>query len=220
MNNTSYFINTTNPEILTAAPRAGGIANIPVQEGAFIRRRSSIASQARRRSSVRSRSRLGVQSDRNVRKSLISQPAIDLENDISDFDACPRQYKISQTISASPWSTEFDQYHAPSEYSARMVDPFQDCVDMLAMTISIIMLLSKNYEKISESHYKWTLSYLKCIKDEFGQVPPNIQGILNHINQVTGGKITSFLDVDADFNELQIGNRGGEQPPAAEASPV
>ncbi|KAF7265836.1 uncharacterized protein LOC143193961 [Rhynchophorus ferrugineus] len=185
MANLNYFINSTNPEIFSIVPRPGGFANIPVPEKTYLKPKTISAGRRR------SRSRADTS---GVRRSLIAAPSAEISTGVSDYDACPRQYKISQIIAATPWSVEFDEFLEPSEYSARVVDPFQDSVDMLAMTISIIMLLSKGYDKISESHFKWTLSYLKCIKDEFGQTPPNIQGILNHINQVTGGQITSFLE--------------------------
>lgn len=51
---------------------------------------------------------------------------------------------------------------------------------MLAVTISCVMLMASE-SKVPEQHMKWAENYLKCIKTDDGNHPPNIQGILNHI---------------------------------------
>lgn len=212
----TYFVAQTNPEIFSASPRAGGLAKIDIppkpnklrENAAKVRRESQSTTKV-----SRSRSRMSKTSAVKVkpvakdstttspsRKSLLTVTTTFQEPKDLDIDSCPREFKVKQIIAATPWSVEFDDYLEPSEESKRILDPFQDSVDMLAMTISVIMLLSRGYGQISKTHFKWVISYLDCIRDEFGQTPPNVQGILNYINQLTGGEIRSYLD-DEDVNE-------------------
>ncbi|ERL89970.1 hypothetical protein D910_07329 [Dendroctonus ponderosae] len=229
----TYFVAQTNPEIFSASPRPGGLAKIDVppkpnkllENAAKVRRESQPSTK-----SSRSRSRMSRTSSVKVkptvkdststspsRKSLLTVTTTYQEPKDLDIDSCPREFKVKQIIAATPWSVEFDEYLEPSEESKRILDPFQDSVDMLAMSISVIMLLSKGYAEISNTHFKWVISYLDCIRDEFGQTPPNVQGILNHINQLTGGQIKSYLDEDVnepeELSDRQTSVRISSAPP-------
>lgn len=50
--------------------------------------------------------------------------------------------------------------------------------------MSVVMLLASGNQP-TEFQMKTATTYLECIKDYDGNTPPNIQGLLNHINMVT-----------------------------------
>lgn len=50
--------------------------------------------------------------------------------------------------------------------------------------MSVVMLLASGNQP-TEFQMKTATAYLECIKDYDGNTPPNIQGLLNHINMVT-----------------------------------
>lgn len=61
-------------------------------------------------------------------------------------------------------------------------DNSEDFADnMLAITISCVMLLAANVKAIPEEYMVFAERYLCCIKDENDMHPTNVQGILNHI---------------------------------------
>lgn len=62
------------------------------------------------------------------------------------------------------------------------------CDDMLAITFSCVMLMASASDEISEEYFIWAENYLSCIKDEGGNYPTNVQGILNHIEFLRPGK--------------------------------
>lgn len=227
---TVYFVTQTNPEIFSASPRPGGIAkiDIPPKPNKLKEIAAKAESLAKSGSSKKRSSKIGgskpksetaVKEDTQSRKSLLTIATKYDEPKPLAADDCPREYKVKQIISATPWSVEFDEFSERTEENQRIPDPFQDSVDMLAMSISVIMLLSRGYDQISETQFKWVISYLDCIRDEFGQRPPNIQGLLNHINEMTGGKIKSYREERDDYEPDELGDRAtavriSDAPPA------
>ncbi|KAL1497254.1 hypothetical protein ABEB36_008248 [Hypothenemus hampei] len=219
-----YFVTQTNPEIFTATPRPGGVAKIEIPQ-----KLNKLKEKADKVQSSRSRSRVStpsIQKDSKIKqdtttskKSLLTLASTYDEVKYVDVETFPREYKVKQIVAATPWSVEFDEYLESSEDSRRIPDPFQDSVDMLAMSISVIMLLSRGYDKISNTQYKWVISYLGCIRDEFGNIPPNVQGILNHINQLTGGEIKSFLEDDYESSNVEPKNAVQISPSPPTISP-
>ncbi|XP_050311182.1 uncharacterized protein LOC126746831 [Anthonomus grandis grandis] len=205
----TYFVTQTNPEIFEVTPRPGGHLKIDIPPKVNkLAENAAKAAQVDKNSSTKRRSANKIrpvkqtktpsETDAPTRKSLLTVTTTSNTAKELDIDSCPREFKVKQIIAATPWSVEFDEYLEPPEDLKRIPDPFQDSVDMLAMSISVIMLLARGYQGITETHYKWIWSYLECIKDEFGKTPPNVQGVLNHISEATGGKIVSFLDEDDD----------------------
>lgn len=57
-----------------------------------------------------------------------------------------------------------------------------ESLNLLPIAISCVMLMAAEVSSISEEYFTWTEKYLSCIKDEFGNHPPNVQGVLNHIS--------------------------------------
>ncbi|KAK4875760.1 hypothetical protein RN001_012182 [Aquatica leii] len=56
-----------------------------------------------------------------------------------------------------------------------------DCDEMLAITISCVMMMASNTNDIPDEYFVWADNYLSRIKDGNGKLPPNIEGILNHM---------------------------------------
>lgn len=222
---TVYFVTQTNPEIFNASPRPGGIAKIDIppkpnklKENAAKTESLAKAGGSKAKGS-KTKTETAVKEDTQSRKSLLTIATKYDEPKPLLADDCPREYKVKQIISATPWSVEFDEFSERTEENQRIPDPFQDSVDMLAMSISVIMLLSRGYDQISETQFKWVISYLDCIRDEFGQRPPNIQGLLNHVNEMTGGKIKSYREERDDYEPAELGDRAtavriSDAPPA------
>lgn len=76
-------------------------------------------------------------------------------------------------------------------------DPVSNVKMILSIVISTIMLLSVGYKDITKDHLRWTLSYLECVKDELGNYPPNVRGIMNHI-KVIDDTLESFNETEVD----------------------
>lgn len=55
-------------------------------------------------------------------------------------------------------------------------NPLQDSIDILAIVVTTVMLLAAGYGEIPKNHLRWTLSYLECVQDEYGNSPPNVRG--------------------------------------------
>lgn len=90
-----------------------------------------------------------------------------------------REFRISRAY--PEWSD--------SEMEAEgMHDPVADSMSMLATTISCVMLLAAGVHQIPEEYYIWTERYLDCMRDPQMRYPPNILGILNHIEMLRQGK--------------------------------
>lgn len=81
-----------------------------------------------------------------------------------------------------------DALYRRSNYSAGCMDsamglgPSNENTSMLAIAISTVMLMASEYPRIPDEYLEYTKDYLDCIKDENEQNPPNVAGILKHIN--------------------------------------
>lgn len=100
-------------------------------------------------------------------------------------------------------------------------DPVSNVMMILSITISSIMLMAVDYKDLSKDHLRWTLSYLECVKDEYGNYPPNVRGIMNQIKLIDENL--------ASFHETEIVEGGMldaatdaiiEEPPAPEPAPA
>ncbi|XP_066252318.1 uncharacterized protein [Euwallacea similis] len=205
----SYFITQTNPEIYTAIPRSGGVLKIGIPPKPSKVQETALRAEKEISSSASKTSRSGFKLAKTADSKPPDKEEHQLKNNLAistkykdllelDEDVLPRDYKVKQAIAATPWSVEFNEF-SEDKKQLNLSDLFQDSVEMLAMAISIIMLLSRGYDGITDTQYKWLISYLKCIRDEFGRTPPNVQGVLNHIKEVTGGNIKSFWDEEDDL---------------------
>lgn len=76
-----------------------------------------------------------------------------------------------------------------------------ESLNLLPITISCIMLMASEVPGIPEEYFTWTKMYLSCIKDEFGNHPPNVQGILNHI---------AYLEQEGQSNQGGSGKKNPE----------
>ncbi|XP_066139862.1 uncharacterized protein [Euwallacea fornicatus] len=206
----SYFLIQNNPEIFAAIPRPGGVVKIVTPSKLSKVQEKALKAPKEISISASTTSRFGPKlvksadskppdkEEHQLKKSLLTVATKQEEPLGLDEDQLPRDYKVKQAIAATPWAVEFDEFAEVGE-QLNLSDLFQGSVDMLAISISIIMLLSRGYPAITDTQYKWLISYLNCIRDEFGRVPPNVQGVLNHINEVTGGNIKFFLDKEEGF---------------------
>ncbi|KAK5644909.1 hypothetical protein RI129_006209 [Pyrocoelia pectoralis] len=57
----------------------------------------------------------------------------------------------------------------------------EECDEMLAITISCVMMMAANATDIPEEYFIWADNYLSRVKDNLGEYPPNVKGVLNHI---------------------------------------
>lgn len=80
-------------------------------------------------------------------------------------------------------SPAFTQRRDAEAYQQK-TSTFYDTIDILAIVVTTILLMTADYKDISKNHFTWTLSYLSCIKDECGRTPPNVRGIINHIKML------------------------------------
>ncbi|KAG5891875.1 hypothetical protein JTB14_015893 [Gonioctena quinquepunctata] len=178
------YLNETNPEIFFAIPRPGGIANIEVPEPDIL-----LLEEKDSKGTVRSSKSMRSSRTRSKSKSIVD-PRI--------FSSTPnttsREHRIQQALWTVPWVL-FDDDNEVSEDVTQLPNPLQDTIDMLAISITTIMLLAANHKEISTDHLRWTMSYLECVKDEYGCNPPNVTGILNHIKTIKRN-LESFNDPD------------------------
>lgn len=109
------------------------------------------------------------------------------------YKTTSREYRLTAALEESNWSLEDSDDE--DEDSQATPDPLSDCLDMLAVTISTVMFLAADASsELSREQLNWTVKYLKCIEDEFGNVPPNCRGILNHLKQLYNNDLDQFAD--------------------------
>ncbi|XP_057663910.1 uncharacterized protein LOC130898545 [Diorhabda carinulata] len=173
------YLNESHPEVFFTIPRPGGIAKIELPPEAQIdsRGKSSRTTIASRRS-IRSRS---SRSKSAAFESFFQTPV----------GGTTREFRVTTAMISSPWALFDDTF----EEFPKPPNPAQDVIDLLAITISTIMLLAAGHDSIPIEHQRWTLSYLENIRDEFGNNPPNVTGIINHL-KMTNSELESFNDKD------------------------
>lgn len=113
--------------------------------------------------------------------------------------------KTKPTISSA--RTTRSTFNTGNESDLEMTNIQLDSLNMLAVTISCVMLMASD-SKVPEEHMKWAETYLKCIKTEEDQHPPNIQGILNHIRYLKDPKKAKSKD--------SVGKGGGSRSQSRE----
>uniref|UniRef100_A0A6P7F5D7 Uncharacterized protein LOC114326486 n=1 Tax=Diabrotica virgifera virgifera TaxID=50390 RepID=A0A6P7F5D7_DIAVI len=199
------YLNESHPEIFFAIPRPGGIAKIDLPEpfpgreirtskGTLISRRS-VGSNRSMRSRRSSRSKSGFP----VAEFLKVSPGY-----------TTRDYRVTTAMVSSPWVLFDNSFEFP-----RPPNPAQDAMDLLAITLSTVMLLAAGHAEIPKEHQRWTLSYLENVRDQFGNNPPNVRGIINHMNMLDP-ELKSFNDNDKVNNDIEVeddaGVEGGTEP--------
>lgn len=118
-----------------------------------------------------------------------------------------RRCKIKQAVTFTPWN-----YMETREKEGTIKpNPKKNVMDLLSTTIGAVMCLATN-SNCPQQNLKWAFSYLDLIKDEYGQSPPNVQGILNHIQQVARG-IKSYLNKSGE-EQANVAIPAEEEPPA------
>ncbi|KAL3268151.1 hypothetical protein HHI36_007278 [Cryptolaemus montrouzieri] len=111
---------------------------------------------------------------------------------LDPYQTTSREYRLTSALEGSNWSLEASDN---TEESYLGVDPLKDCLDMLAVTLSTIMFLAADAgQDLSREQLNWTIMYLKCVQDEFGNIPPNARGILNHMKHIFNNDLTQFED--------------------------
>lgn len=102
-----------------------------------------------------------------------------------------REFRLKRAVESKDWTIQgIDDTDTLIEIS----NPIQDTLNMLAVTISTIMMMAAQVNDIEDVYLDWATKYLNCIVDEEDEDfnrPPNVQGILNHILFLKmGGKVT------------------------------
>ncbi|XP_022918136.2 uncharacterized protein [Onthophagus taurus] len=81
-------------------------------------------------------------------------------------------------------------------------------MEMLGVTISCVMQIAANLD-VSKETLEVAKTYLRCMKDENGNKPRNIFGILNEIRKLLQEKTS---DVDVDGSQSSIGSSIFDNP--------
>ncbi|CAH1970234.1 unnamed protein product [Acanthoscelides obtectus] len=176
------YLQELHPELFFALPRPGGIANIELPEAAIQPNVDLERSSRSSRSTMRSRSSLRSKRSKSVM-------------DATSFMASPgyvsRDYRIRNAMQTAPWVLFSDMDTGDDDQRAAP-DPSQDIVDLLAATFSVVMVMANGKGgDIPRNHLRWALSFLENVKDEFGNAPPNVQGIINNIKLIDD-KLVSY----------------------------
>lgn len=100
----------------------------------------------------------------------------------SRIDAATKEILVQQGLNEIDWTTTATE---PQHSVIGIYNPLNDSITMLSIVISTVLLMATD-SKIPCIHLDWTKKYLNCIKDEYGNHPPNVQGILNHIRLLSG----------------------------------
>ncbi|XP_031358977.1 uncharacterized protein LOC116182579 isoform X5 [Photinus pyralis] len=69
----------------------------------------------------------------------------------------------------------------------------EECDEMLAVTISCVMMMATDATDIPDEYFIWADNYLSRIKDNLGKNPPNVKGILDHIALLRPGLVHAVV---------------------------
>lgn len=123
----------------------------------------------------------------------------------SKINAATKELMVRSATTNMDWTTtgtekEFQQIG--------IANLSEDNIQMLQIVISTTLLLASDL-KVPCVHLEWTRYYLECIKDEYGNRPPNIQGILNHIRYVIGEREPQSCPSNASSKSSKSSQQGG-----------
>ncbi|XP_018324838.1 uncharacterized protein LOC108736775 [Agrilus planipennis] len=159
-------LSQTNPEVFTAEPRPGG----------YVKATKTFADDSSSSESSSKVSKIGSTGSRCTCKATNAPESTD------DGVMTPSYLllkKLSQSrVSEDPCKIPTDC--SLDESSSRPLDPKIQSTKMLAITISCVMLLASQAD-VSLENLTIAESYLDCMRDENGDYPPNIEGILKKI---------------------------------------
>lgn len=115
---------------------------------------------------------------------------------IKTVDLKPAALKMTHEMVEKPSrdfriQTALDESTSIPSLEPAIPNPLNDSVYMLGVTISNLIMMATNKSDIPEDYCDWTVKYLECIRDDFGNHPPNVQGILNHIHYLQSGGTVS-----------------------------
>lgn len=109
--------------------------------------------------------------------------SVRLEDDIfgvqKEFEAHIAE-KVSKEFRVQ---TALDDAFSINSEDITLPNEIKDAMYMLGVTISSIILMAANHS-LSKEHIEWTKHCLESIRDDFGNHPPNVQGILNHMKTI------------------------------------
>ncbi|KAJ8920129.1 hypothetical protein NQ315_011786 [Exocentrus adspersus] len=200
------YLTELHPELLAARPRPGGLAVIKHQDsrggGSRPSSRPGSRSGSARGSRTTLRSTPTKKSSKTTMKSTFTGASMfDSTLYGTSSSHAPkktsREYRIKKAMSISPWFLYKDEEDPDNVLPP---DPLHDSMTILSMAVSTIMLLAAGHRDIPREHLLWTLSYLECVKDDYGFAPPNVQGVLNHI-RLLDNTLNSFLFDDLEDEE-------------------
>ncbi|CAH1378958.1 unnamed protein product [Tenebrio molitor] len=77
--------------------------------------------------------------------------------------------------------TALDETESLNSEDVTMPNPLKDAMYMFGVTVSSLIMMAANHPNIPPEYLDWTENCLSCIRDDFGNHPPNVQGILNHL---------------------------------------
>ncbi|KAJ3642335.1 hypothetical protein Zmor_025131 [Zophobas morio] len=109
---------------------------------------------------------------------IVTSTRIEEEDFAQDFES-KLDEKISKEFRVQTALDE-DDVSIDSE-DATLPNPLKDAMYMFGVTISTLMMMASKQPDIPKNYMVWTKQCLECIRDDFGNHPPNVQGILNHI---------------------------------------
>ncbi|RZC39761.1 hypothetical protein BDFB_007654 [Asbolus verrucosus] len=106
--------------------------------------------------------------------------------------------------------TALDETESLESQEATLPNPLKDAMYMFSVSISSLIMMAAGHASMTQEYAEWTKKCLECVRDDFGNHPPNVQGILNHINYLqkngqlgqptanSGGKTTADERVASD----------------------
>lgn len=173
-------LNSTNPDIFDISPRAGGFIKVLSPKSQDYMSHGSLVSKPKICHCKSKMRYVIIQKILNFARStffISSMGSFESDQNLSGkFDQSSLQ--ASRTKIDSNWSVT--QIEEP-DLVLGISDPVYDTMNLLATTISCVMLLASGVNNMPEDYLIWTEQYLECIKNPDGRHPPNILGILNHI---------------------------------------
>ncbi|KAF5278481.1 hypothetical protein FQA39_LY05970 [Lamprigera yunnana] len=122
-------------------------------------------------------------------------PVSQSTNDICEQIPLPAPPKCSVTPRIAGYAKVIDNSMSRSKriIESMKKEPFSlkkskvkvdECDDILAATISCVMMMAIGAHDIPEESLIWADNYLSRIKNVNGEYPPNVMGILNHIKSL------------------------------------
>nr|CAH7721723.1 unnamed protein product [Callosobruchus chinensis] len=148
------YLNELHPELFFVIPRPGGIANIELPEVTPQFLLDMEKGSKSSKSTMRSRSSLRSSRSRRS-KSVVDATSIRLPR-------LPHPQRDADGAVGAVFGPGGER-----RGTTRRPDPIQDTVDLLAATLSAVMMMAAGKgHQIPRDHLRWALSFLENVKDE------------------------------------------------------